>query len=177
MPMYVTERQVREALRPRLGSELVDQTGLCAEVAGLMRTYASYRDTFESMTEQVEQLLFTRLYDLLGPGMSLRLDDGRVVRIRMRELPELADEAMGAMFEAMQVYSVNYANLKDYSMRAASLSALRVLYQKYGAFQSPEEKALLTRIIRERFPASRYEGWLRDEAAPSSIDPSTERKP
>lgn len=164
MPMHVTERQVREALRPYLGSALVDQTDLCAGAASLMRTYAPYRDTFEGMTERVEQCLFTRLYDLLGADMTLRLDDGRVKRVRMRELPELADEAMGALFDAMQVYSVNYAALKDYSMRAASLSALRVLYQRYGAFQSPEEKALLSRIIRERFPASRYEGWLREEA-------------
>lgn len=165
MPMSVTERQVKEVLRPRLGTALVEQTELCASLASLMSTFAPYRDTFEGMTEQVERLLFDGLYDLLGPNMTLRLDDGQVRRIRMRELPELADEAMGAMFEAMQVYSVNYRNLKDYSMRAASLSAMRVLYQRYGAFQAPEERTLLERIIRERFPRERYSAWLADEEA------------
>lgn len=163
MPMHVTERQVREILRPRLGSAVVDQSDLCAGAANLMCTYASYRDTFEGMTNQVEHYLFGKLYDLLGPNMTVRLDNGTLKRIRMKEMPELADEAMGAMFENMQIYSVNYANLKDYSMRSGSLSAMRVLYQKYGAFQPAEERLLLKRIIRERYPQSRYESWLPDD--------------
>lgn len=163
MPMHITERQVREILRPRLGSAVVDQSDLCAGAANLMCTYASYRDTFEGMTNQVEHYLFGKLYELLGPSMTVRLDNGTLKRIRMKEMPELADEAMGAMFESMQIYSVNYANLKDYSMRSGSLSAMRVLYQKYGAFQPAEERVLLKRIIRERYPQSRYESWLPDD--------------
>ena len=96
--------------------------------------------------------------------MIVRLDDGRLIRIRMRELPELADEALGAMFEGMRVYSVTYDNLKDYAMRCGSLSAMRVLYQKYADFHSEEEQALMVRIIRERYPAWRYLPWLPQDA-------------
>ncbi|MBR4082618.1 MAG: hypothetical protein IKK21_12615 [Clostridia bacterium] len=158
--MRVTEQQVAQALRPWLGRALTEETSLCAGAAQIINAYAPYRDTLEDLAARLEKYLFDELYTLLGPAMTLRLDDGRALRIRMRELPELADEIMGAMFEGMQVYSVTYDNLKDYAMRAGSLSAMRVLYQKYGEFQSPDETALLMRIIRERCPAWRYAQWL-----------------
>ena len=94
--------------------------------------------------------------------MAVRLDDGRLLRVRMQDLPDVADAAMGALFEGMTVYSVNYQTLKDYSLRTGSLSAMRVLYLRYGAFQPPEEKALMARIIRERYPRERYAAWLDD---------------
>lgn len=167
--MDVSDWQVREALRPRLGSSLVDDTPLCAGIASLLRCYAPYRDTLAELEKRLESYLFDGLYTLLGDSMAVMLDDERVVRIRMRELPELADDAMGALFEAMPVYSVNYQTLKDYSLRASSLSAMRVLLQKYDQYQSPEEKALMGKVIRERYPAARYQGWLkptREETPP-----------
>ena len=162
--MRVTEQQVAQVLRPYLGRALTEETALCAGAAQVINAYAPYRDTLEDLAARLEKYLFDGLYTLLGPAMTLRLDDGRAVRIRMRELPELADEALGAMFEGMQVYSVNYDNLRDYAMRAGSLSAMRVLYQKYGEFQTAVEIALLVRIIRERCPAWRYAQWLPQEA-------------
>ena len=132
--MRVMEQQVAQALRPYLGTPLVTETSLCAHLAQVINAYAPYRDSFEDLARRVEKCLFDELYTILGAQMILRLDDGRLIRIRMRELPELADEAMGALFEGMKVYSVNYDNLKDYAMRCGSLSAMRVLYQKYAEF-------------------------------------------
>lgn len=160
--MRVTTEQVARALRPYLGTPLTAETGLCAHLAQVINGYAPYRDSFEELARRVEKCLFDDLYAILGPQMVLRLDDGRLIRIRMRELPELADEAMGAMFEGMKVYSVNYDNLKDYAMRCGSLSAMRVLYQKYADFHSGDEQALMVRIIRERYPAWRFTQWLPD---------------
>lgn len=164
--MRVTVQEVAQALRPYLGTPLTEETSLCEGVAQIINAYAPYRDQLEDVAARLEKYLFDALYTLLGPAMTVRLDDGRLVRIRMRELPELADEAMGAMFEGMRVYSVTYDNLKDYAMRAGSLSAMRVLYQKYGDFLPEEERPLLVRIIRERCPAWRYALWLPEEAQP-----------
>ena len=150
MPVGISEWQVREALRPHLGSALVEQTPLARQAASVLRGYAPYRDTLEELEARLESCLFDELYNALGDHMTVRLDDGRIVRIRMRQLPELADEAMGVLFESLQVYSVNYRTLKDYSMRAGSLSAMRVLYEKYAEFQSEEERELLARVIRDR---------------------------
>ena len=82
----------------------------------------------------------------------------------MQDLPDIADAVLGVLFDGMTVYSVNYQTLKDYSLRTGSLSAMRVLYQQYDDFQSPEEKALMARIIRDNHPRERYASWLKDEA-------------
>lgn len=156
----VTVDAVRGVLRPVLGSGIADGTDLCARTAAELQTYAPYRDTLADLAKRLENVLFDALYDAVGETMTVRLDDGTSCRIRMRDLPAVADEAMGALFDGMEVYSVNFTKLKDYAIHAGSLSAMRVLVQRYGGFQSEEERAVQIRIIRESFPKERYEHWL-----------------
>jgi len=164
MPVAIQTDKVREALRPRVGSDIVAGTDMVERVAHTLRSYAPYRDTLEDLADQVSNVLFDCLYGTLGPSMTVRLDDGQTTRIRIHELPDLADDVLGAYFESMPVYSVSYTTLKDYSLRTGSLNAIRVLYQNYDTFQSPEEKALMARIVRDRFPRERYSVWLPDES-------------
>ena len=109
----------------------------------------------------MESYLFDTLYGYLGDDMTVKTDSGELRRIRMRELPQLADDVMGVLFDSMQVYSITYTKLKDYSLHAGSLSAMRVLYQKFDAFQPPEEKELIARIIRDNYPPEHYASWLK----------------
>lgn len=164
MPVAISTYSVKCALRPYLGSDLVDGTPVAEETAHVLRSYAPYKDTLEDLAQRVANVLFDVLYSVLGPRMTVRLDHGALVRIRMQDLPDVADAAVGVMFDGMTVYSVNYQTLKDYSLRTGSLSAMRVLYQKYDDFQSADEKALMARIIRDNHPRERYENWLKDEA-------------
>lgn len=164
MPVAISTYSVKCALRPYLGSDMVDGTPIAEEAAHVLRSFAPYRDTLEELAERLSNVLFDVLYSALGPRMTVRLDNGDLIRIMMKDLPDVADAAMGALFDTMTVYSVNFQTLKDYSLRTGSLSAMRVLYQKYDDFQSSDEKALMARIIRDNHPKSRYESWLRDEA-------------
>ena len=72
---------VREALRSRLGSSLVDEPGFADPLAAVLRSYLSYKDTFASLASRVEDTLFNLLYDRLGPSMSVRMNDGSFRRI------------------------------------------------------------------------------------------------
>lgn len=164
MPVAITTYSVKCVLRPYLGSDLVDGTPIAEEAAHVLRSYAPYRDTLEDLAQRLSNVLFDGLYSVLGPRMTVRLDGGELIRIRMQDLPDVADAVMGALFDSMTVYSVNFQTLKDYSLRTGSLSAMRVLYQKYDDFQSKEEKALMARIIRDNHPPFLYESWLKDEA-------------
>ena len=164
MPASVRISDVRRALAPRLGSDMVDGTDIADQAARTLRGYASYRDTLEQLAERLSNTLFNALYNILGPSMTVRLDDGTFTRIRLSDLPEIADDALYALFSQLTVYSVTYETLKDYSLRAGSLSAMRVLYEKYDDFQSPEEKALMARVIRTGYPPARDEAWLPREA-------------
>ena len=47
---------VREALRSRLGSSLVDEPGFADPLAAVLRSYLSYRDTFADLAARVEAL-------------------------------------------------------------------------------------------------------------------------
>lgn len=164
MPAVIRTSDVRRVLRPWLGSDMVEGTDVVEQTAKTLRAFASYRDTFEMLAERVANTLFNALYSTLGPSMTVRLDDGQSVRIRIGDLPAMADECMYVLFSGLSVYSVTYQNLKDYSMRSGSLSAMRALWERYDDFQSPEEKHLIARVIRENCPAERYRTWLPEDA-------------
>ena len=162
MAVAINTYSVKCALRPYLGSDMVDGTPIAEEAAHVLRSYAPYRDTLEDLSQRLCNVLFDGLYSELGPRMTVRLDGGQMVRIHMQDLPQVADAVLGALFDSMSVYTVNFQTLKDYSLRTGSLSAMRVLYQKYDDFQSQEEKALMARIIRDNYQPFLYESWLKD---------------
>ena len=150
MAGYMTVDQVRDALRPHLGSDVVEHTTLCDGALRVLLRYAPYRDTLDMLSKRVESYLFDTLYDYLGDSMTVLLDNGQLVRIHMRELPMLADEVMGVLFRSMQVYSITYEKLRDYAMRSGSLCAMRTLRERFGSFLSPEERMLMERILQDR---------------------------
>ena len=59
---------VRDALRPRLGSALVDEPGFLDGITHTLRSFAPYKDTFASMAARLEEDLFNLLYERLGHG-------------------------------------------------------------------------------------------------------------
>ena len=67
MPAAVRTDSVREALRPYLGSAMVDGTDVAEQAAQALRTYAPYRDELEDVAERVRRALFDCLYGALGP--------------------------------------------------------------------------------------------------------------
>ncbi len=151
---------VREVLRSRLGSALVDEPGFAEPLADILRSYASYKDTFESLAEKVEDKLFNMLYDRLGSSMSVRMNDGTLRRVHTTELKDAADDVMGVFFDQLKVYSVNYEALQSYVMKSGSFSAMRVLYTRYGEMLSAGEKQMLARVIRDSRPQAEWEEWL-----------------
>ena len=154
---------IREALRSRLGSLLVDEPGFADPLAAVLRSYLSYKDTFASLASRVEDTLFNLLYDRLGPSMSVRMNDGSFRRIRTNELKDAADDVMGVLFDQLKVYSVNYQALQSYVMESGSFSAMRVLYVRYAGLMTDGERRVLARVIRDARPASDWKEWLSDK--------------
>ena len=137
---------VREALRARLGSALVDEPGFADPLSALLNSYAPYKDTFADMAARVEDVLFNTLYEHLGPSMTVRMDNGSARRIRTAELKDAADDVMGILFDRMKVYSVNYEALHTYCMESGSFSAMRVLYTRYRDFLPESERRISSGI-------------------------------
>ena len=158
---------VREALRSRLGSSLVDEPGFADPLAAVLRSYASYKDTFSTLAARVEDTLFNMLYDRLGSSMSVRMNDGSSRRIRTEELGDAADDVMGVFFDQLKVYSVNYEALQAYALESGSFAAMRVLYTRYAGWMTAEERKILARIIRDARPSSDWKEWLTGESSVS----------
>ena len=138
---------VREALRSRLGSALVDEPGIPDRAAELLRSYAPYKDTFAG----------------LGPSMTVRMDDGSTRRVRTAELKDAADDVMGVLFDQLKVYSVSYDSLHSYCMETGSFSAMRTLCTRFGEFLPASERKIMARIIRDTRPPKDWESWLPPE--------------
>ena len=154
---------VREALRSRFGSALVDRPGIWEKAAALLRDFAPYRDTFSDLAASLEDVLFNTVYEQLGPSMGTQMDNGVVRRIRSSEFRDASDDAMGVLFDHLKVYSVTYDSLHQYCMDTGSFSAMRVLYTRYAGFMSPAERKIYARIIRDARPRNQWEGWLDPE--------------
>ena len=151
---------VEEVLQPRLGVRLAQRPEVAEPLCAMLRDYAPYRESFSSLAARLEDALFTLLYNQLGPGMSARMDNGLVRRIRTHELRDIADDLMGILFDQMKVYSVTWDSLHAYAMETGSFAALRVMYTRYGAFMDAEERKLIARIIRDTRPRKDWESWL-----------------
>ena len=154
---------VREALRSRFGSALVDIPGIWDRTAALLQHYAPYRDTFGELAASLEDAVFNAVYEQLGPSMGARMDDGSVRRIRSAELKDAADDVMGVLFDSLKVYSVTYDSLHEYCMSAGSFAAMRVLYTRYQEFMPASERKILARIIRDSRPRAAWEAWMDPE--------------
>ena len=153
---------VREALRSRLGSALVDEPGFPDRAADLLRSYAAYKDTFSDMAVRMEDVLFNSLYERLGPSMSVRMNDGSFRRVYTSELKDAADDVMGVLFDRLKVYSVSCDALYAYAMESGSFAAMRTLYTRFGDMLPAGEKRIFARIIRDSRPRSEWEDWLVD---------------
>ncbi len=154
---------IREVLRSRFGSALVDIPGIWDRSASLLQNYAPYRDTFAGLAARLEDVLFNTVYEQLGPSMGAQMDDGTVRRIRSAELKDAADDVMGVLFDRLKVYSVTYDSLHEYCMSAGSFAAMRVLYTRYQEFMPAPERKVLARVIRGSRPREDWESWLDPE--------------
>lgn len=160
MAAIIRTEQIRDVLRVWVGSALADASPMAEQAATVMSAFIPRRTQLADVASQLEDIIFRGLYAALGRNMTTRLDDGRLRRIRMDDLPDLADDVLGVLLEALDVYAVSYTLLREYAMTTGSFSAFRVLYTRYASFQTPEEMALLARVLRERYPAGQCPEWL-----------------
>ncbi len=156
--------QVQEALRPLLGSSLLDEfPGFGTQVARRLQSWFPGRSTLEELTAQVDETLFNELYECLGPAMTVVSDDGFHRRIYMDELRDASDDLLGLLFDSFPVDSLHFEELHRYCMTSCSLSALRTLWIRYRDQLDPGERNIISRIIRDNYPASRWISWLKLE--------------
>jgi hypothetical protein len=155
-------QDVERVLRPWLGSMLLASTPLTGEVARTVMEYAPYRQTFPELKTIVARELLTGVNRATGGSMCVVLDDYRTRRLTLKDMEWMTDDVMGLVFDNLTPFSANFHKLNDYALHEESLSALRVLYQRYRKFFTEEQYAFLIRMIRTIHPPERYLEWLKE---------------
>lgn len=163
MAMPVERAEVERVLRPWLGSLFLSSNPLVDWLTERLSGYAPYRQTLESLHDELEVLLITKLNSLTQGSLTVILDNYRSRRLGKAEVAEMTDDLMGLIFEKLTPFSANFIKLNDYSLRVPSLNALRVLYQKYASYFSREEFAFMVSVIRSVYPEEKYRAWLKPE--------------
>lgn len=166
MAMPIEKTDVERVLRPWLGSLFLNAHPLAALITEKLSSYAPYRQDLKSLHDELEVLLITRLNSLTNGTLTVILDNYRSRRLGQAAIAEMTDDLMGVIFDRLTPFSANFIKLNDYSLRNESLNALRVLYQKYASYYTPEELDCMVGMIRSVYPPERYQTWLRPQKPP-----------
>lgn len=160
MMFPISPEAIRAALEPMLGTRFVLSTPLCGNAAEALCLYAPSCMTLTDMFLRVKEVIFGDLYDALGPGMVLTLENGVRLRLRLKDVDTLADAALGVLLDALPANLLPLESLRAFALDSGLLCAMRVLLQRYGSILPSLERETLVRIVKENHPADRYADWL-----------------
>ena len=160
MRIEIRPESVRAAFEPLLGAAFVLGTPICGDTAYCLSLYAPSCMTLNDILAKVRECIFRVLYDTLGPGMVLTLENGVRLRLRMKDIDTLADEALGVLLDVLPADQLPLTFLRPFALESGLLCAMRVLLQRYGSILPSMEREMLIRIVKENHPADRYAAWL-----------------
>lgn len=156
----IAKGQVMIALQPWLGARLSGWLEpVMDEITRRLNLYSS-RQAPEALCQEMDSMLFQAIRHFTRGTMLAQLPDGTWVRIQMEDIAMMADDLMGLVFQQFPVDSAHLIILREYSLRCASLSALKALYTRYAALHSQEELRAIESVARACHPPFRWQGWL-----------------
>lgn len=152
--------RVAQTLRPWLGSALVAYVpAVCQTIADRLNAYSDKQE-LARLSQGIDSLLFMTVRDLTSGRMVVRLDDETLMRVRVSDFAVMADELLYLLMETLPQDEAHCDLLRQYAMRCGSMSALRALLLRYGAFVNEQEASTLRRITKTCHPAFRWRAWL-----------------
>ncbi|MBE5778098.1 MAG: hypothetical protein E7331_02055 [Clostridiales bacterium] len=160
MAVPVSHGELEAVLRPWLGSLFLSSNPMLMRLTQLLQAYAPYKQTLEDLRDEVERFLVTNISGYTRGSMQVLNDQYKTQRLNAGNIRWITDEVMGVLFDKLTPFSANFIKLNDYSLRVQSLSALRVLYQKYSSFYSPEELNVMVSFIKRTYLPEKYRNWL-----------------
>lgn len=160
MAIPVMQDAVEAAIIPLLGSALVRNSPIAADLTDMLRAYAPYRQSLEEFRDELESQLTQLLGRYTHGSMMVVADPYQQVRVGPERLRFTTDELMGVLFENLTPFSANFIKLNDYSLRVQSLSVLRVLVTRYASYYTQEDLRFIARMIRSIYPPHLYQAWL-----------------
>lgn len=157
----VAAERAADTLRPWLGSAFVaQQPDTMRKAAMRLNAFSPQREDLARLAQDMDSLLFMAVRDVTMGKMTLTMDTGDVIRVRVSDFALMVDELMYLLFEDMQAQPDAFDLIRSYSMRTSSLASLKALYLLFPDRQSQEELSTLSRVIRTCHPPFRWRQWL-----------------
>ena len=148
-------------LSPWLGAVFVDaHAQLLARIGFKLAHFNPQRDSLQQLAQDVDSQLFMAVRNETKGRMTLQLNDGRYMKVRLQDFAIMADELLYPVMQSLPKNITNFKLIQDYSMRQGSLSALRALYFDFQAFQTEDEWLTVLRVIKTCHPPFRWRIWL-----------------
>ena len=153
--------RVAETLRPWLGDELLlRMPRAMTEAQRRLSSFTPGRDDLGQLAHSLEGLMYTAVRKETDAAFLVTLPDGGRVRMEPDDFAVIADELMWLLFEQFPTDARHLMLIRDYSVRASSLSAIRALYERFREYETIDELKTLRRIARGSYPAYRWQSWL-----------------
>ena len=156
----IAQAQVMEKLRPWLGPYLSEALWpVMGDIAVRLNGYSPRRDLAELM-DDLDRLLFNAVRVATNGTLLIQLEDETWVRLRLEDFSAMADELLLLVFLDFPADDYHMRLVRDFSIRRASLSALRALYTHFANWQSSQELRAVASVARSCYPAFRWREWL-----------------
>ena len=94
MAIPVGVADVERVLRPWLGTLFLSANPLAADVAAHMRAYAPYRQTLESLRDELESLLLVKLNRLTSGSLTVITDNYHTRRLGMGHIAAITGTSL-----------------------------------------------------------------------------------
>ena len=156
----ISQAQVRQVLTPWLGGPLLNALEpVTGDIAGRLNGF-SIRRGADDLAGELDSLLFRAVRSATEGSMLVQLPDESFVRVHVEDFAVMADELMLLPFRDFPTDGEHLQFLRDYSLRHASLSALRALYTRFAPLQTREELSAIASVAKGCYPAFRWREWL-----------------
>ena len=149
-----------QVLRPWLGTAFLTACDVCERACAALNAFSPAAGDMAALADRLNTLLFRQIRALTEGDMRVLLDDGRVIRVRVDDVDQMADELLYLALEQLPRSAEQYARLRGFAMTHESLSALRALYLRFTSFQTADELQLIARTVRGVHPPYRWRDWL-----------------
>ena len=111
---------VARVLRPWLGTAFLDACNVCEQVCAALNSFPLTAGDLGALSERLNTLLFCQIRALTEGDMRVLLDDGRVIRVRVDDVDQMADELLYLTLEQLP----RSAARRRYSRRSTPTSSI-----------------------------------------------------
>ena len=153
----VAQERVTRLLQPWLGAAFLQRCDLAQQVADTLNGCDIAQTPIALLAKDLDEMIFHTLRDMTFGDMRVLLDDGRTMRVRVDDVDAMADELL---YLKLPRNPEQYQRLRQFAMTHESLSALRTLYLRFAAFQTPDELDFIARTVRSAYSPYRWHEWL-----------------